>query len=607
MEEKLKQIIKDKIKSNYNIDLNEIKLDIPPKKELWDFAFGCFVLSRELKKSPDVISQELSLLFNDVDLIASVTNFWPHLNIRISKNIYSDIFNELYKNKEKIIWNKESNNKKIVIDYIWPNVWKPLHIGHMCTPNQWQVLVNLYRKLGYTVIADTHIWDWWIIFGKLITAYKLWWDKNKLKENAVDYLLELYIKITEEIENWIDLEQRTRDEFKLLSKWNPESVELWKEFTSYSIKALQVQLDRLNIKADYNIGESFYEWLHFPKMEDYPDLKFTMSDIVEELIKKWIATKNDDNSVWVEFDEKTKIPSCILQKRDWTHWYLASDLAAIKYRMDNWNPFKIVYFTDSRQQLHFKQAFEIAKKASWLNETELFHAFNWFISLKDWAMSTRKGRIIRLDSLLDEAELRAKNIILEKRDDIQWVELEELAKIIWIWAIKYGYLKKSRDTDVIFDWDEFMTFEWNSGPYIQYAYVRAIRILEKSVDENVINSKISSGLPQGKPLQCDSSDAPCGCNDYIWLFEYSEEIELIKLINSYDDVLDKTAKTNMPHHLCSFSYELTKAFNSFYNTVHILSEVDEKKKLIRLQLVELFSLVLKDSFKLLGIEMPEKM
>jgi arginyl-tRNA synthetase len=316
-------------------------------------------------------------------------------------------------------------------------------------------------------------------------------------------------------------------------------------------------------------------------------LKYNMKSIVKELVEKKIAIKNEDNSVWIIFDDKLKIPSCILQKRDWTHWYLASDLAAIKYRMDNWNPVKIVYFVDTRQSMHLKQVFTISKKVWWVKEnTELFHANNWFISLKDGAMSTRRWRIIKLDALLDEAEERAKNIILEKRDDIVWVELYKIAKIIWIWAIKYGYLKKSRETDVIFDWDEFMSFEWNSGPFIQYAYVRAIRVLEKS--------SYSISLKWRKEATK-------------WIFEYSDEIELIKAISNYFEALENTTKTNSPHILCKYSYELTKTFNTFYNNIHILSEEDENKKINRLKLVELFSEVLKDSFKMLGIEMPNKM
>ena len=171
---------------------------------------------------------------------------------------------------------------------------------------------------------------------------------------------------------------------------------------------------------------------------------------------------------------------------------------------------------------------------------------------------------------------------MEKNDTIKWKELDKISKIIWIWAIKYGYLKKSRETDVIFDWDEFMTFEWNSGPYIQYAYVRARRILEKFWKDF---SKL----------------------DISAKFEHKEEIELFKQVQNYTDILKKTADTNMPHHLCTYAFNLTKKFSTFYNSIHILNEEDEDKKILRLQLIDMFSSVLKDSFNILGIDMPEKM
>lgn len=581
MKTKLQNILKEIIFNLYDLENPEISLENPPKKELWDFAFWPFLLAKELKKNPVQIWAEIISELKKYPEIENVNQAWPYINIFLSKDIFTNIFKENY---EKFNETKQKNNKNIYIDYIWPNMWKPLHIGHMCTPNIGQAMINIYKKLGYNVISDSHIWDWWIVFGKLITAYKLWWDKEKLEEDAISHLLELYIKITKEIETeWenSELEEQTRLEFRKLSSWEPESVEYWEKFTGASIKELRKQLKRLNVEPTYNIWESFYEGLNLPKLENYPDLKYSMSDIVSELIEKKIATKNDDNSVWVIFDESTKIPSCILQKRDWTKGYLASDLAAIKYRMENWNPEKIIYFVDIRQSLHFKQAFEIAKNAWWLWKTELFHAGNGFINLKDWPLSTRKWRIIKLDSLLDEAENRAKKIILEKRQDIVWEELEKLSKIIWIWAIKYGYLKKSRENNVVFDWDEFMTFEWNSWPYIQYSYVRALKILQKN------------------DLKLDFEN--------IWNFEFEQETALIKLLSDYENILKETAEKNMPHILCAYIFELTKAFNSFYNSIQILSEPDLWKKKLRLLLVKLFSEVLKESMGLLAIDMPEEM
>ena len=586
MEQQIIQLIQNIIFDKYQLENAEVKLSVPPKKNLGDFAMNCALLARDLRMNPNIIAEELSKLLESQELVLSAEVAGPYINLKISKDIFTNSFKEIYSDLSVFLHPKVSKGTKIIIDYIWANVGKPLHIGHMCTPNQGQVMINLYKNLWYDVISDSHIWDWGIIFGKLITAYKHWGNEDKLHENAVDYLLELYVKITAEAEKNPSLEQEARDEFKLLSEGNENSKKLWAEFTEYSIQAMNIQLARLNVKPQYNVGESFYEGLGLAKMEDYPDLEFDMHSIVEELVKKGIAVKNDDNSVWVTFDDELKMPSCILQKRDGTHGYLASDLACIKYRMLNWSPDKIIYFVDVRQQLHFRQAFEIAKNAGWLNreelkDTELFHAYNWFISGKEWAFSTRKGNIIKLWDLLDEAENRAKAIILEKRDDIEWDELNELSKMIGVWAIKYGYLKKSRDTDVIFDWDEFMTFEGNSGPYIQYAYVRARRILENFWES--ISKDIS------------------------WKFEYSEETDLVRALWDYKDVLIKAAETSMPHHICKYAFELTKAFNSMYNNVHILNEEDQSKKMIRLQLVETFSKTLKELFTILGIDMPEKM
>ncbi|ATU04866.1 arginine--tRNA ligase [Candidatus Gracilibacteria bacterium HOT-871] len=581
MKTKLQNILKEIIFNLYDLENPEISLENPPKKELGDFAFGPFLLAKELKKNPVQIGAEIISELKKYPEIENVNQAGPYINIFLSKDIFTNIFKENY---EKFNETKQKNNKNIYIDYIGPNMGKPLHIGHMCTPNIGQAMINIYKKLGYNVISDSHIGDWGIVFGKLITAYKLWGDKEKLEEDAISHLLELYIKITKEIETEgenSELEEQTRLEFRKLSSGEPESVEYWEKFTGASIKELRKQLKRLNVEPTYNIGESFYEGLNLPKLENYPDLKYSMSDIVSELIEKKIATKNDDNSVGVIFDESTKIPSCILQKRDGTKGYLASDLAAIKYRMENWNPEKIIYFVDIRQSLHFKQAFEIAKNAGWLGKTELFHAGNGFINLKDGPLSTRKGRIIKLDSLLDEAENRAKKIILEKRQDIVGEELEKLSKIIGIGAIKYGYLKKSRENNVVFDWDEFMTFEGNSGPYIQYSYVRALKILQKN------------------DLKLDFEN--------IGNFEFEQETALIKLLSDYENILKETAEKNMPHILCAYIFELTKAFNSFYNSIQILSEPDLGKKKLRLLLVKLFSEVLKESMGLLAIDMPEEM
>lgn len=584
MQELIQKLLKNSIQTLYNAEISEIALEIPPKKELWDYAFWCFLLAKDLKKSPNLIAQELKDYIEQnisSENIKKLEIAGPYLNIFLDAESFVSSFESFMNQKSLYQGLENSDNKTIHIDYIGANVWKPLHIGHMCTPNQGQVFVNLFKKLDYNVVADSHLGDWGIIFWKLIVAYQKYGQEEALKENAVDHLFELYVKISSDAESDESLDAAFREAFKKLSSGDPQMKELWAEFTRYSIDAMNILLARLHVEPDYNIWESFYEWLGLQKMEDYPDLTYSMSEIVEELIDKNIATQNDDGSVGVVFPEESKIPSCILQKRDGTHGYLASDLASVKYRIHNWDIERIIYFVDARQQLHLKQVFEISKMAEWVDgNIELTHAYNGFISLKDGAMSTRKWKVIFLEQLLNEAQQRAKKIILEKRDDIDGEKLEWLSEIIGIGAIKYGYLKKTRTNDVIFDWDEFMSFEWNSGPYVQYAYVRAKRILQESWYAPVYQNL---------------------------KFQNNEEKELIKWILEFPQIISEISHNYFAHILCQYVYELTKKFSLLYNNIQILSESDDDLKYSRLALVSAFVKIIEESFEILAIPLPEEM
>lgn len=576
---KLKEVLKEAIFTLYKINLDEIKLENPPKKDFWDFCFAPFLITKEIKLSPNQISNELKDCLQNNDIFLENNVNWPYLNFKLSFNFYKEILKD-YSIKSINIWAWQT----IVVDYIWANIWKPLHIGHMCTPNQWQVSCNLFRYLWYEVIWDSHLWDWGIIFWKLILAYTLWGEEEKLKNNAVNHLFELYIKITKESETDNSLEDKIRETFLKLSSWEKKYIKLWQEFTSYSILAMQKELDRLNIKPTYHIGESFYEWLNLPKMWNYPDLKYSMTDIVKELLDLKIAQKNDDNSVWVNFLQNTKIPSCMLAKRDGTHGYLASDLAAIKYRVDSFKPQKIIYHVDIRQELHFKQVFEISLNAKWIEKEKLIFAWNWFISLKTWTMSSRTWNIIRLKDLLDEAVSRAKQIILQKNNDIWDSDLNDIWEIIWIWSIKYEYLSKSRSVDIVFDFDEFITFEWNSFPYVAYSYVRALKLIEKS-EINLDIIKIFQNIVLDKKEQLDLF------KNIVWL---NETLILVWENMSY-------------HNLISYIYNLAKDFSLFYNNINILQENDENMKLTNLKLIYLYKEVLNIVFEILAIKLPTKM
>ncbi len=586
MNQEIIDYLKKCITNAFHIDTSlEIIFETPPKRDMWDLAFWCFVLAKELKKSPIEISSMLSKYISDDksnNIIQKTEAVWPYLNIFLAHDAMSNQFSDFIA-KKSLYTNKSWNvNDVIYVDYIGANVWKPLHIGHMCTPNQGQVFVNAFKKLGYTVISDSHIGDWGIIFWKLLVAFEKYGNESELEHNAVEHLFQLYVKISSEAEENPELDQAFRDSFKKLSQGDRIMVDNWARFTKFSIESMNELLSRFWVHPQYDIGESFYEGLWLPKMQDYPDIEFSMSDIVLELIDKKIATKNEDGSVGVVFPEELKIPSCILQKRDGTHGYLASDLASVKYRTKNWDIKKIVYFVDVRQQLHFKQVYYISLLAHWLtSEIEFTHAYNWFISLKDGAMSTRKGKIIKLQDLFDEWEKRAESLILEKRNDLDTQKLTILRKQISIWAIKYWYLKKSREIDVIFDWDEFMTFDGNSGPYIQYAFVRGKKLIEKS------DMKLSYNH-----------------------LEYSEDIEkqLIHKIMEFPVIIQKMTQSYHAHILCNYLYEMTKIFSSLYASLPILDEtLDLNVTNSRLVLVEQFIRIIQEWFEILAIPLPDEM
>ena len=540
---------------------------------------------------------------------------------------------------------KVLQKKTIIVDYIGANAGKPLHIAHICTPSIGQVICNVYRHLGYRVIGDSHFGDWGGIFGRIIFAWKNlvneryfpeyahelrifqalelsgdhnWefeeWKNRKLAEFGINFILKLY-QITY-IYSWIGdagtnkdaREEAYKREFKKLSEWDHENTELWQKFTSISIAETEKKLDLLNVHATFNIGESFYEWLDLPRPnnEKYPllngennDKKCTMKDIVKELVDKWIAidnsiaTNGEDKSIGIEFPPETKLPSCVLQKKDGTGLYLTSDLAAIRYRLTNgWNPEKIIYSVDVRQQLHLRQAFWIAQKAWWeelgAKDIEFTHAFNGFIKLKEGAMSTRHGTVIFLEALIDEGNERTEKILEEKWRVGEKILKKEDIQAITIAAIKYSYLAQDREKDVTFDWDKALSFEGNSWPYIQYAYVRG-------------NKLIQDAKWKMKNFDTDTFES--------WILNLSSfDKSLIQILARFDEVVDTVANTYKPHHLALYAYDVAGVFNSFYvHTPKILEETDAALRQIRLALVSATVKTLSTSFDLLGIQMPSEM
>lgn len=384
----LVKIFEKIFKKLYNI---EFAPDITPapKPELGEFCINIFPIVKNVGKSPNIVSEEVAQeLALETDLIVSANATGGYVNFFLTNNFWKNFF---LKNMTKPEFEKK--NETVVVDYIGMNVGKPPHIGHICTPLLGQAVMNTLKFAGYDVIGDSHLGDWGSLFGKLIVGFKKYGSEEKLENDAISHLLEVYVAINADIEADEAVAEEARTAFRELSNGNPEYTTMWSKFTNATISTNKKILELMHIHQDFDIGESFYEGIDLPKIGKQPDLKYDMNDIVAELLDKKIATKNEDGSIGVIFEEETKIPSTIVQKKDGTNLYLTSDLATIKYRLTNgWNPSKILYFVDVRQTLHLKQVFHTAKK-TWPELTEnveFFHASNGAIVLPEGAMSTRK-------------------------------------------------------------------------------------------------------------------------------------------------------------------------------------------------------------------------
>lgn len=562
-----------------------LTLTIPPENQEWDYSINVAKLAKPLKRSPNEIAKEITdCLSKRNDVFRLVQVVWAYINLCLTDEEYFQMMD-----RSAVKTNNNLLEWTIVVDYIWVNIWKPLHIWHICTPSIWQVFCNIYRYRSMNVIGDVHTGDWWGIFWRLISGWKKWGDEAKFLENPVEHLLELYQKISWLIEpdsgeKDLIIEEECRNEFKKLSSGDSENMTLWAKFTKESLWDMQKTINLLHVHPDVSIGESFYEWLPLPKIGNYPNLEFTMAQVVDELITKWIAKRWEDWSVGIEFEKDTNLPSNMLQKRDGTHGYFASDLACIKYRTTNgWDPKKIIYCTDVRQETHFKQVFFIARKAGWIKDgVELVHAPNGFISLPEWAMSSRKWNIIRLQDLIDEAFIRIKNILVEKWRILSDENLREIA----VWAMKYSYLMQDREKNSIFSWDKALNLEWNSWPYIQYAYVRSMKLIR--------DSKVQI---EGKKI-----------SDYSWLPLSKYEKKLMRLLLQMEEKVEGVILTHKPHVLAWFCYDLAVSLNSFYvHTYWILTESDQNLKEFRILLAQKVADTLKLTFELLGIKMPTEM
>lgn len=563
----LKEEIAEKISKIINVKIAREYIETPPDSNMGDYAFPCFRLAKDLKKSPQLIAEEIKNKIETDNIIEKIETAGGYLNFYINKLELSKIvLNEIASKKEQYGSSLIGNGKNVVIDYSAPNIAKPFHIGHLRSTVIGGALYRIYKFLGYNSIGINHLGDYGTQFGKLIEGYKLWHDEYNIDENPIDELTKIYIRINEECKKDEEVLNRCRENFRQLEIGNEEYVELWKKFRDLSIKEFQRIYDMLDSKFDSWNGEAFY----IDKMQEVIDKLEATGKLVES-----------EGARVIDLEDKG-MPPCIICKSNGSSIYATRDLAAILYRARTYDFEKALYVTSYEQALHFKQIFEVSKLLG-LDEkytNNLIHVPFGMVHLKTGKMSTREGNIIKLEDLLNESIQRAKTIIENKNPEIE--NKDEVAKKVGIGAVIFNDLSNSRIKDEIFDWDTLLNFQGETGPYVQYIYVRTKSILEKAGYIPEIKDV------DGTALQDEAS------------------IKVLKLLYNFGDVVLQSAEKNEPSIVARYLIDLSQSFSNFYTVNKVITE-DKKTQDARLYLTYACGLVIKTGMELLGIKMPDKM
>ena len=565
-----KKVIAYKISKVIDIDEKEIEgyIEVPSNKEMGDYSFPCFRLAKVLKKSPQIIAEELKekLIFEN-DEITKVEVVNGYLNFFINNlQLVKEVLKEIDEKKEKYGSSDMGKGKNVVVDYSSPNIAKPFHIGHLRSTVIGNSLYKTYKFLGYNCIGINHLGDYGTQFGKLIEGYKRWGSEYNIEENPIDELTKIYVRINNLCKEDESVLEECRSNFKKLEEKDEYCVKLWNKFRELSLKEFQRIYDLLDVHFDSLNGEAFYS----DKMDEVIDILEKTGRLVES-----------EGARVIELEEK-KIPPCIIQKSNGSTTYATRDLAAILYRARNYDFDKALYLTSYEQILHFNQVFEVAKLLGLDKKytNNLIHVPFGMIQLKSGKMSTREGNVVKLEDLLKESISRVKEIIEKKNPELE--DKEKIAETIGIGAVIFNDLYNSRMKDEIFDWDEMLNFNGETGPYLQYIYVRTNSILKKA-----------GYIPELKDVDAQ---------------ELNDEgaINIIKILYSFDDVIKQAAEKNEPYVIARYLINLAQAFSSYYNDHKII--VDDKKiQNSRLYITYGVSLVLKTGAMLLGMKMPERM
>lgn len=549
-------------------DLNEEEIsrliETPPSYDMGDYAFPAFRLAKVFRKAPNIIAEELALKMQDNEFFQKIENKGPYINFYIKRDkLVETVIKEVKEREEEYGSSDLGEDKTVIVEFSSPNIAKPFHIGHIRSTVIGNSLYKIYKFLGFNTLAINHLGDYGTQFGMLISAYKKWGDREVIESDPIKELLKLYVRFNKEAEEDESLKDEARYWFHELENGNEEALELWNWIREISLKEFNKVYDMLNVEFDHFTGESFYS--------------DKMQSIVDELEDKNLLEPSE--GAYLVNLEEYDMPPALIKKKDGSTLYTTRDIAAAFYRKNTYDFYKNIYVVGSQQNLHFKQWMKVVELMGYDWAKDCIHVPFGMVSLEEGTLSTRRGRVVFLEDVLNNAVKKTQEIIDNRNPNLE--NKEEVAEQVGIGAIIFQELFNQRIKDYVFSLDRTLSFEGETGPYVQYTHARIVSLLKKGeFDEDV---------------EIDYS-----------LLDSEVEIDIIRLIYDFPRIIVDSCTKNEPYFITRHLVEIAKSFNKFYNSSQILVE-DKKTKDARLMLCFVTKTVIKTGLALLGIESPNAM
>ena len=535
---------------------------LPPNTEMGDFALPCFRLAKTMRKSPAIIAQEIAESYPKDEIVSDVSALNGYVNFKIDRVFWTkQTLERILSEGDRYGSSDEGKGKTVCIDYSSVNIAKPFHIGHLSTTVLGSALYKLHKFLGYTPVGINHLGDYGTQFGKLISAYKRWGKKEDIEKGGLRALNALYVRFHEEAEKDPSLNDEARSFFKKIEDKDEESVALFNWFKELTLKDVSRIYELLDVHFDSWAGESFYN--------------DKMQPVVDELREKGLLKESEGAQI-VDL-EAYGMPPCIILRSDGASLYATRDIAAAIYRKKTYDFYKCLYVVAYQQNLHFKQFFKVLELMGKEWAKDLVHVAYGMVSLEDGSMSTRKGKVVYLEDVIQKCVQKAHDIIAEKNPSLE--NKEEIARTVGVGAVIFGALYNNKIKDITFSYDKVLNFEGETSCYVQYTCARANSVLEKGGRGGTYS--VGEVVPQ--------------------------EFELVKKLADFPSTLHDALEKYEPCFVARYAVDLSQLFNKFYFDCSILNAGDENTRNFRLALTQATLVTLTNALRLLGIGVPEKM